>query len=61
MSATPFENPPVFVEGVRTPFLDSAGAYSPLMSYELGARATAAGQQAPAHQLIALILQMRHR
>ena len=42
MSAIPFENQPVFVEGVRTPFLDSAGAYSPLMSYELGARAIAA-------------------
>ena len=32
---------PVLVEGVRTPFLDSAGAYSPLMSYELGAQAIA--------------------
>lgn len=32
---------PVIVEGVRTPFLDSAGLYSPLMSYELGAQAIA--------------------
>lgn len=32
---------PVLVAGVRTPFLDSAGAYSPLMSYELGAQAIA--------------------
>lgn len=28
---------PVLIAGVRTPFLDSAGAYSSLMSYELGA------------------------
>ncbi len=32
---------PVLVAGARTPFLDSAGAYSPLMSYELGAKALA--------------------
>lgn len=32
---------PVLVRGVRTPFLDSGGAYSPLMSYELGAKAIA--------------------
>jgi acetyl-CoA acyltransferase len=32
---------PVLVEGARTAFLDSAGLYSPLMSYELGAQAIA--------------------
>lgn len=32
---------PVLVEGARTPFLESAGLYSPLMSYELGAQAIA--------------------
>lgn len=41
MNMLPQERLPVLVEGVRTPFLDSAGAYSPLMSYELGARAIA--------------------
>lgn len=41
MSNIPFDRLPVLVEGVRTPFLDSAGAYSPLMSYELGAQAIA--------------------
>ena len=35
------DNTPVLMAGARTPFLDSAGAYSPLMSYELGARAIA--------------------
>ncbi len=30
---------PVIVAGVRTPFLDSAGLYADLMSYELGAEA----------------------
>ena len=28
---------PVLVAAARTPFLESAGAYSELMSYELGA------------------------
>lgn len=32
---------PVLVAGARTAFLDSAGAYSPLYSYELGAQAIA--------------------
>lgn len=32
---------PVLVAGARTPFLESAGLYSPLMSYELGAQAIA--------------------
>lgn len=32
---------PVLVEGARTAFLESAGLYSPLMSYELGAQAIA--------------------
>lgn len=41
MSNKTFDCLPVLVEGVRTPFLDSAGAYSPLMSYELGAQAIA--------------------
>ena len=41
MNMLPQERLPVLVEGVRTPFLDSAGAYSPLMSYELGAKAIA--------------------
>ena len=41
MSHIPFDRLPVLVEGIRTPFLDSAGAYSPLMSYELGAQAIA--------------------
>ncbi len=33
----PSERCPVIVAGVRTPFLDSAGQYADLMSYELGA------------------------
>jgi acetyl-CoA acetyltransferase family protein len=41
MMNIPHDRLPVLVEGVRTPFLDSAGAYSPLMSYELGAKAIA--------------------
>lgn len=32
---------PVLVDGARTAFLESAGAYSPLYSYELGAQAIA--------------------
>ena len=32
---------PVIVDGARTAFLESAGLYSPLMSYELGAQAIA--------------------
>lgn len=32
---------PVIVDGVRTPFLDSGGAYSSLMTYELGGKAIA--------------------
>ena len=35
------DNLPVLVDGVRTPFLDSAGLYADLMSYELGAKALA--------------------
>ena len=31
----------VIVDGVRTPFLDSGGAYSQLMTYELGGKAIA--------------------
>ena len=31
----------VIVDGVRTPFLDSGGAYSKLMTYELGGKAIA--------------------
>jgi acetyl-CoA acetyltransferase family protein len=30
---------PVILRGARTPFMETAGAYAPLMSYELGARA----------------------
>ncbi|RZU45083.1 acetyl-CoA acyltransferase/acetyl-CoA acyltransferase [Fluviicoccus keumensis] len=41
MTMIAYDRLPVLVEGVRTPFLDSAGAYSPLMSYELGAKAIA--------------------
>ncbi|HET8708171.1 MAG TPA: thiolase family protein [Pseudomonadales bacterium] len=37
MLPIPNDNLPVLIAGARTPFLDSAGAYSPLMSYELGA------------------------
>lgn len=32
---------PVILRGVRTPFMETAGAYAKLMSYELGARAIA--------------------
>ncbi len=32
---------PVILRGARTPFLDTAGAFSPLMSHELGAQAIA--------------------
>lgn len=32
---------PVIVEGARTPFLDSGGAYSPLMTYQLAAHSIA--------------------
>lgn len=39
MLPIPNDNLPVLIAGARTPFLDSAGAYSPLMSYELGALA----------------------
>ena len=35
----PEERLPVIAAGARTPFLESAGAYADLMSYELGARA----------------------
>lgn len=35
------QNIPVIIRGVRTPFLDSAGDYSSLMAYELGAKALA--------------------
>lgn len=34
-------NKAVIVDGVRTPFLDSGGAYSQLMTYELGGKAIA--------------------
>ncbi|HSW13966.1 MAG TPA: thiolase family protein [Solimonas sp.] len=37
----PRERLPVILRGARTAFLDTGGAYSPLMSYELGARAIA--------------------
>lgn len=33
------KNKVVIIAGVRTPFLDSGGAYSPLMTYQLGGRA----------------------
>lgn len=39
MLPIPRERVPVLVAGARTPFLDTAGAYSSLMSYELGALA----------------------
>lgn len=39
MIAIEKDNRPVLVAGARTPFLESAGAYSELMSYELGALA----------------------
>lgn len=39
MLAIPRDNLPVITAGVRTPFLDSAGAYASLMSHELGAAA----------------------
>lgn len=45
MIRIPDDNIPVLIAGARTPFLDSAGAYSPLMSYELGARAIAGVMQ----------------
>jgi len=35
----PNENLPVLIAGSRTPFLESAGAYANLMSYQLGAEA----------------------
>lgn len=35
----PAERQPVLAAGVRTAFLDSAGLYADLMSYELGAEA----------------------
>lgn len=41
MNAVPATRLPVLVAGARTAFLDSAGAYSPLYSYELGAQAIA--------------------
>lgn len=41
MKSRPDDRLPVLIAGARTPFLDSAGAYSPLMSYELGAKAIA--------------------
>jgi acetyl-CoA acyltransferase len=37
----PEERVPVIAAGARTPFLESAGAYADLMSYELGAQAIA--------------------
>ena len=40
-TAVPDGNLPVLVDGVRTPFLDSAGLYADLMSYELGAKVLA--------------------
>lgn len=39
VSPLPEERLPVIAAGARTPFLESAGAYADLMSYELGARA----------------------
>lgn len=41
MMTIAYERLPVLIDGVRTPFLDSAGAYSTLMSYELAAKAIA--------------------
>lgn len=41
MSRVDITRLPVLVAGARTAFLDSAGAYSPLYSYELGAQAIA--------------------
>lgn len=41
-TAVPEARQPVIVAGTRTPFLESAGCYSDLMSYELGARSLAA-------------------
>jgi len=41
MSPNKHERLPVIVRGMRTPFLDTGGAYSSLMSYELGAKAIA--------------------
>lgn len=40
-AATPADRLPVLVAGARTAFLESAGLYSPLWSYELGAQAIA--------------------
>jgi acetyl-CoA acyltransferase len=39
MSAADDDRQPVLIAGARTAFLESAGLYSPLMSYELGAQA----------------------
>lgn len=39
--ALPADRLPVLVDGARTAFLESAGLYSPLWSYELGAQAIA--------------------
>jgi acetyl-CoA acyltransferase len=39
MSATADDRRPVLIAGARTAFLESAGLYSPLLSYELGAQA----------------------
>lgn len=41
MANTKSQNKAVIITGVRTPFLDSGGAYSPLMTYQLGGRAIA--------------------
>lgn len=41
MSKLADDHLPVILRGVRTPFLDTAGAYATLMSHELGARAIA--------------------
>lgn len=39
LTAIPADRQPVLVAGARTAFLESAGLYSPLWSYELGAQA----------------------
>lgn len=39
MRSVPTDYLPVLIAGARTPFLDSAGAYSSMMSFELGAAA----------------------
>lgn len=41
MSCTDDDRLPVLIAGARTAFLESAGLYSPLLSYELGAQAIA--------------------